>query len=548
MPKFDVIFVLPYLFSDHPSFPEGILKRALEAHGFSVGIIETPSWQEPAAFSVLGAPRLFFAIIPGPVDSVVLNYTSTRKRRQEDLYQKNGGAFFSGCPPSIKFKIRPDRTVVVFANRIRQMFKDIPLVIGGVEATLRRFAHYDFQEDKIKRSILFDSRADLLATGMGEKQIVAIAQKANAGIPLKELDIPGTARIARDIGRFGAYEVLPTMAEILKEPAKLVEAALKIESARVWGNGALQPQDGRFVVEHPPQDYTTQDLDGIYGRPYSRSHPNSKTLSPALLMNLFSVTSHRGCGGGCAFCSISLHEGKRIISRSPGSILNEIERFNQHPRWNGIVSDIGGATAELYGSDCTNTQCKRASCLSEETCKTVRSTDKYLQLLRQCRQVKGVRKILLGSGTRYDLLLQNPELLEEILVFHPGKFLRVAPEHTEKEVLDLMRKPAFEVFEEFVELFNRIDGQLKRKVELAPYLIVGHPGETMKDVLRMAERLKKIKVKTTDVQVFTPTPGTLSTAMYYAGVSPEFKEIPVERNIKELQKRKQVLTGKTLFA
>lgn len=545
MPKFDVIFVLPYLFSDHPSFPEGILKRTLEAHGFSVGIIETPSWQEPGSFSALGAPRLFFAIIPGPVDSVVLNYTSTRKRRQEDLYQENGGAFFPGCPPSIKYKIRPDRTVVVFANRIRQMFKDIPMVIGGIEATLRRFAHYDFQEEKIKRSILLDSRADLLVTGMGEKQIVEIAQKANTGVLLKELDSPGTARVAKNIDRFSEYVVLPTMAEILKEPTKLVEAALKIETARIRGKGILQPQDGRFVIEHPPQNYTTEDLDRIYGYPYSRRHPVSKTLSPALQMNLFSVTSHRGCGGGCAFCSISLHEGKRIISRSLGSILKEIEGFNKHPRWKGIVSDIGGATAELYGSDCSNTLCKRVSCLTKEICKTVRSTDKYLELLRQCRKVKGVRKIFLGSGTRYDLLLQNPALLEEILVFHPGKFLRVAPEHTEKGVLDLMRKPSFEVFVEFVELFNRINSKLKRKVELAPYLIVGHPGETMNDVLRMAERLKKLKVKTTDVQVFTPTPGTLSTAMYYAGVSPEFKEIPVERNIKELLKRKQVLTGKT---
>lgn len=544
MPKFDVIFVLPYLFSDHPSFPEGILKRTLEAHGFSVGIIATPSWQEPGSFSLLGAPRLFFAIIPGPVDSVVLNYTSTRKRRQEDLYQENGGAFFPGCPPSIKYKIRPDRTVVVFANRIRQMFKDVPMVIGGVEATLRRFTHYDFQEDKIKRSILFDSRADLLVTGMGEKQIVAIAQKADAGMPLKELDIPGTARVAKNIGPFSEYVVLPTMAEILKEPAKMVELTLKIESARIKGKGILQPQDGRFVVEHPPQDYTTEDLDRIYGYPYSRSHPGYKSLSPALQMNLFSVTSHRGCGGGCAFCSISPHEGKRIISRSLGSILNEIEGFNKHPRWKGIVSDIGGATAELYGNDCSNTQCKRVSCLSKETCKTVRSTDKYLELLRQCRKVNGVRKIFLGSGTRYDLLLKNPALLEEILVYHPGKFLRVAPEHTEKGVLDLMRKPAFEVFEEFTRLFNNINSKLKRKIELAPYLIVGHPGESMKDVSMMAERLKKLKVKTTDVQVFTPTPGTLSTAMYYAGVSPEFKQIPVERNIKELQKRKQVLTDK----
>ncbi len=569
MAKFDVIFVLPYMFSDHPSFPEGILKRTLEANGFSVGVIQAPAWQKPESFAVLGAPRLFFAIIPGPVDSVVLNYTSTRKRRKEDLYQMNGSAFSPGSPSSIKFKIRPDHTVVVFANGIRRMFKGIPIVIGGIEAAMRRFAHYDFQQDKIKRSILLDSRADLLVTGMGEKQVVEIAKIARTGVMITEPDIPGTAKVVKDINAFNNYVFLPTMEEIVKEREKLVEAALNIESARMRDKGIIQPHDGRFVVEHPPQEYTSEDLDTIYGYSYSRDHPNSKTLSPALQMNLFSVTSHRGCGGGCAFCSISIHEGKWVVSRSMSSILREIEGFNRHPRWKGIVSDIGGATAELYGSDCTNIKCNRASCFlpiksfvgsrggfSKEPlaaggtmlvhpiarpCKTIGNTGHFLTLLRKARKIKGVRQIFLGSGTRYDLMLQNPELLEEILAFHSGKFLRVAPEHTETVVLELMRKPVFEVFEAFADLYNRMNRKLKRKVELAPYLIVGHPGESMKDVIKMADRLKKLKVKTTDVQIFTPTPGTLSTAMYYAEVSTGFKRIPVEKNIKELQRRKQVL-------
>ena len=553
MPQFDVIFILPYLFSDHPSFPEGILKRALEANGFSVGVIETPSLHEPGSFARLGEPRLFFAIIPGPVDSVVLNYTSTRKRRREDLYQKNGNAFFAGRPPSIKYKIRPDHTVVVFANQIRQTFKRTPIIIGGMEAALRCFAHYDFQQDKIKRSILLDSRADLLVTGRGEKQLVEIAKQAQAGTVLKELDIPGTARVTKDTGTFKDYVFIPTMEEIIQEKTKLVEATLAIESARIRGKGIIQPQNGRFVVQHPPETYTPEDLDTIYGYPYSRAHLSEKTLSPALQMNLFSVTSHRGCGGGCTFCSISLHEGRRIISRSMSSILTEIEDFNKHPRWKGIVSDIGGATAELYGNDCANMKCKRVSCFSGYAapnkkypagiCKTIGSTNKFLTLLRNARKVKGVRNVFLGSGTRYDLLLQEPELLEEILTFHSGKFLRIAPEHTERFVLDLMRKPAFEVFEAFVALFNHTNAKLKRKIELAPYLIVGHPGETLKDVLKMADRLKKLKVKTTDVQIFTPTPGTLAAAMYYSGISPDFKEIALEKNIKELQKRKHLLTG-----
>jgi uncharacterized radical SAM protein YgiQ len=542
MPKFDIIFLLPYVFSDHPSFPEGLLKKTLEANGFSVGIISTPFWQDPGAFSGLGPPGLFFAIIPGPVDSVVLNYTSTRKRRNEDLYQEKGLAFFPGCPPSIKYKIRPDQTIVVFSNRIRQVFKDTPLVIGGIEASLRCFVHYDFQKDQLKRSILLDSRADLLVNGMGEKQLLAIASHARAGAPLKTLDLPGTARVTKDISGFAHYVLLPTWEDLRQEPRKLMEAALKMESARMANQGIVQQQTDRYVVAHPHEIYTPRDLDTYYGYEYSRTHPDKGVRSPALVMNLFSVTSHRGCGGGCAFCSISLHQGKQVISRTESSILEEIQRFNRHPHWKGVVSDIGGATAELYGTDCTKPSCPKVSCFLKSPCDHLRSTlstGRFLQLLREARRVKGVRKIFLGSGVRYDLMLQNPELLEEILSFHPGNFLRVAPEHTGPTVLELMRKPGFHVFEEFVSLFNRLNRQMKRKIQLALYLIVGHPGETMKDVETLARHLKKLKLPTLDIQVFTPTPGTLSTAMYYAGVSPDFKPIPVEKNVKELMRRKE---------
>ncbi|MGE5341320.1 MAG: YgiQ family radical SAM protein [Candidatus Omnitrophota bacterium] len=545
MRSFDIIFVLPYLFSDHPSFPEGILKRSLEAEGFSVGVIETPFWQEPSSFSVLGAPNLFFSIIPGPVDSEVLNYTSARKRRREDLYQENANAFFNGYPPSIKYKIRPDQTVIVFANCIRKIYKDIPIITGGIEASLRRFAHYDFQKDQIRRSILLDSRVDLLVTGMGEKQIVAIARLAKSGAPLKETDISGTVRIAKDIDHYNNYVIIPTMEDIVKEPGKLMEATLKIESAAMAGQGVIQPHDGRFIVQHPSQPYTSQDLDKIYGYSYTRRHPSHHTVSPALRMNLFSVTSHRGCGGGCAFCSISAHEGKRVISRSVSSILNEIEGFQSHPEWKGIVSDIGGASAELYGADCTQPVCKRISCLLDHPCPVLQSktTNPFLDLLRQTRIITGVKKIFLGSGIRYDLLLRNPELLEEILRFHSGRFLRVAPEHTDGEVLTLMRKPHFEVFESFVKLFHAINRKLGRKIELAPYVVIGHPGETLKSVYTMAALFKKLNLKTTDVQVFTPTPGTLSTAMYYAGTSMSYVPIPVEKNINALMKRKHMLTS-----
>lgn len=543
MPKFDIIFVLPYIFSDHPSFPEGLLKKTLEANGFSVGIIAAPFWQELAAFSGLGPPNLFFAIIPGPVDSVVLNYTSTRKRRKQDLYQEEGLAFFPGYPPSIKYKIRPDQTIIVFANRIRQVFKDSPMVIGGIEASLRCFVHYDFQKDRLKRSILLDSRADLLVNGMGEKQLLAIAAHAKAGASLKTLNLPGTAKVTKDISGFTNYVFLPSWEDLVKEPGKLMEAALRMESARMLNKGIVQQQVDRYVVAHPNEIYTSRDLDTYYGFNYSRAHPDEGVRSPALKMNLFSVTSHRGCGGGCAFCSISLHQGKQVISRSESSILEEVRRFNQHPHWKGIVSDIGGATAELYGTDCTVPLCPKVSCFSKSPCQHLRSSGRFLQLLREARRIKGVRKIFLGSGVRYDLMLRNPELLEEILSFHSGKFLRVAPEHSGQTVMELMRKPGFHVFEEFVSLFNRINRKMKRKIQLALYLIVGHPGETIADVVTLAQHLKKLKLHTLDVQIFTPTPGTISTAMYYSGVSSDFKPIPVEKNVKELMRRKEMVTG-----
>lgn len=544
MSKYDIIFVLPYLYSDHPSFPEGILKHHLESHQFKVGVIQTPFWQKPESFTPLGKPRLFFAIIPGPVDSVVLNYTSTRKRRNEDLYQREGQAFFPGHPPSIKYKIRPDRCVVVFANRIRQVFKDTPLLIGGVEASQRRFAHYDFQADKLKRSILLDSRADLMVTGMGERQILQIAQQAAEGTALNEIDLPGTARITKDVSIYNNYITLPTMEEISGNASKLVEAAQKIQSAAAQGKGIIQQQDNRYVVEHPASAYSPADLDTVYDYPYTRQHLDGKVVSPALQMNLFSITSHRGCGGGCAFCSISMHEGKRIVSRSEESIFREIHHLRKHPQWKGVISDIGGATAELYDTNCHNKKCPKISCLFPNQCKSLRSTDPYLQLLRRARQTQGVKKIFLGSGVRYDLLLQNPELLEEILDFHSGRFLRVAPEHTEPHVLKLMHKPPFERFEEFVKLFQKINRNLKRKIELAPYLIIGHPGEHNRDAAAMKKKLRSLGVGTTDVQIFTPSPGTLSTAMYYAGQTPQGESLSVEKDIKALVRRKNILAGK----
>lgn len=543
MSPFDVIFVFPYPFSDHPSFPEGLLKRALETSGFSVGIIETPSWQKKEAFQALGRPRLFFAIIPGPVDSLVLNYTANRKRRKEDLYQMGGKAFFPGAPLSIAHKVRPDRTVIVFANRLREAFKGVPIVIGGIEASLRLFAHYDFLENRIRRSILLDSRASIAVAGMGEKQLVALARLSREGAPLEEAVLQGTARVCAHPPKDCETVILPSVEAVQQDPTCLLHAQLLIEKAALAGKRLAQEQGGRYIVAEPREVYVRSDLDSIYGLPYSRSHSGHKRLSPALQMNLFSIDTHRGCGGGCAFCAIGVHQGKGVISRSKGSILDEARRLTRHPRWRGFISDVGGPSAEMYGMDCVEGACVRASCLFPKVCSRLPPVRSFVELLREIRTLPGIEKVFVGSGIRYDLFLNHPDLLKEILTYHVGRFLRIAPEHTQGPVLALMRKPAFESLKTFVRLFHRINRGLKRPVELRPYLIVGHPGETPEDVREMAKRLKGLSLPATDVQIFTPTPGTLATAMYYAEMSPNGKSIPVEKRISVLVERKALLTG-----
>jgi uncharacterized radical SAM protein YgiQ len=541
MSSFDVIFVLPYPFSDHPSFPEGILRKALEVEGYRVGVIEMPFWQEKESFAALGRPRLFFAVISGPVDSVVLNYTSARKRRREDLYQFRGKAYFEGYPPSIKFKIRPDRTTIVFTNRLKELYPHAPIVIGGLEATLRCFAHFDFQQDKIRRSILLDSKADLLVTGMGEKQVVSIAQALDSGSTSGLFMLPGTASATKELPERGSFVELPSFEVILADRTKLLEAHLILERALLQGKGAVQRHGDRYVMQHTAQDYSPSDLDHIYDQHYTRMHLEGTPYSPALRMNLFSVTSHRGCGGACSFCSIEVHQGKKVISRSPESITKEIRSLTRHPEWKGYLSDIGGATAEMYGNDCETEACPKASCLFPERCRMFSPGERYRELLRECRKLPGVKKIFMGSGIRYDVVLNNPELLEEILLYHSGKFLRIAPEHTEDPVLDLMRKPPFRTLKSFVSLFNAVNRNLKRKIELAPYLILGHPGERSADVVEMKKKLKSLGLKSTDVQIFTPTPGTLSTALYHAECDLSFKSIPVEKTISKLVERKRLL-------
>lgn len=540
MSGYDIVLVLPYKFSDHPSFPEGVLYRVAEAAGCRVGVIEQPRWDSAADFRRCGKPRLFFAVVSGPIDSVVLNYTASLKRRREDLYQPDGEGFFAGSAPSIKNRIRPDRVALVFTSRIREAYKDAQVLLGGMEASGRRFAHYDFQSGKLRRSLLLDSRADLLVHGMGEEPLRQIIAAVRSGAKLAELQLPGTAAVFRDPPAEGVE--LPEWELLEREPERLIGLWLAKQRAAAQGVPAWQRFQNRAVVAQPQQPLDNSGLDSIYALPFTRNHLDRSSFTPALRMNLFSVTAHRGCGGGCAFCAISEHEGKKIISRSEESILQEVESFKKHPAWRGVVGDLGGASADMYGAGCA-APCARRSCLWPEGCDSFSGGDRYLELLRAVRKSKGVKQVFVASGLRYDRLLQAPQLFSEVMRYHTGKFMRVAPEHSSAAVLDLMQKPRWEVFEQFVRMYREVSRGLERPVPLYPYLVTGHPGETRQDVAELQAALQRLRLRNKDVQLFTPTPGTLSTAMWVSGLGPDLKKVAVERDYSRLQQRKQLLTG-----
>ncbi len=460
----------------------------------------------------------------------------------EDQYQTEGKGFFEGYPPSIKYRIRPDNTTIVYANRIRENFRDVPVIIGGVEASLRQFAHYDFQKDKIRRSILFDSRADMLVSGPGEKQILKIAESIRDGKKIGDLELKGTSKILKNVTKISDRVELPALEDIIEDKKTLLKAYLQKEKGIGTRKTICQKNGDRYIVNFPSEIYTGDDLDKFYSYDYSRTHTERGIYSPALRMNLFSITSHRGCGGGCSFCSITLNEGKKIISRSVHSILNEVNSLMNHKEWKGVITDVGGPSAEMYGYGCSVTGCIKNSCMSPGNCPSLKRGDYYLKLLRKLRNIRGIKNIFIGSGVRFDNLTGNRELLSDILEHHTGRFLRIAPEHTEDHILKIMRKPGFNALDQFKEEFTKINNKMKRKILLSPYLIIGHPGETFEDVKNMKLKIRSLGLKTEDSQIFTPTPGTYSTALYYSEINPDGSSLYVEKNIKELVRRKKYLS------
>lgn len=516
--ELDVILVSGDAYIDHPAFGVPLLARWLEGHGFRVGIIAQPDWRSKESFMTLGRPRLFFGVSAGAMDSMVAHYTPARKLRHDDAYT-----------PGNRHGARPNRAIMVYTSRLKEAFKDVPVLIGGIEASLRRFAHYDFWENKVRRSILFDAKADLLVYGMGERAILEVAERLRDGVPMKELrDVRGTAYVCNgfdsgDCVSIPSFEEVSASKDTFAEAFRTTYLQQNPWSARV----VVQQHGNRALVCNPPAlPLTEAEMDAVYSLPFEKSpHPAYSETIPAWEQIKTSVTSHRGCFGGCAFCAITMHQGKTIQSRSKSSIIAEITAMTRKSWFRGTVSDIGGPTANMYGLGCRNVEamkkCQRESCIFPDICSNLKTADApATSLLQAVRSLDGVRHTAVSSGVRYDLLERQPAYFSELTGHHVSGLLKIAPEHLVDRVTDIMRKPGKKVFETFLTRFRSESDRLGKRQFIVPYLISGHPGCTLADMLDLALILKKLGMKVEQVQDFTPTPGTIATCMFYSGIDP----------------------------
>ncbi|MCC7565988.1 MAG: YgiQ family radical SAM protein [Methanomicrobiaceae archaeon] len=525
--RFDVILVTGDAYADHPSFGTALIGRTLWDAGFSVGVIARPDWKDDADLLKLGKPRLFFSVSAGNVDSMVNNFTANLKRRREDVYAPGGRAR------------RPDRATIVYANRIHALFPETPIVLGGIEASLRRFAHYDYWSDSVRQSILADAPADLLVYGMGERQIIEIARRLSAGEDVGSItDISGTVhkmdlRIWRAADR-NRFVVLPGYEEVKQDTTAYARAfALHCsEQDPIRGRAVSQPHPKTVIVQNRPAlQLSTGELDRIYEQPYAReAHPSYTEPIPALEPVRFSITSHRGCFGGCSFCALTHHQGRIVQSRSIASVVREAERMTRMQGFKGIVQDVGGPTANMYGMVCprwgTAGTCPDRECGTD--CASLdRSHGRQRELLERLRRIPGVRRVFIGSGIRHDLIPAEDEpYLAELCGHHVSGHLKVAPEHVADRVVACMHKPPKEVFLAFMERFSALQAGKKKRQYLLPYFMSGHPGCTIADMIECAEFIRDTGLYSEQMQDFTPTPMTASTCMYHTSLDP-FTMLPV---------------------
>jgi len=591
----DIIIVTGDAYVDHPSFGMAIIGRLLESQGFRVGIISQPDWKSAEAFTVLGKPRLYFGVAAGNMDSMINRYTADKKRRSDDAYTAGG---MGGS--------RPDRASIVYSQRCREAYKDVPIVLGGIEASLRRIAHYDYWQDKVRRSILLDARADLLLFGNAERAIVEVSRRLNEGEPITDLnDIRGTAFLRLDtpegwmeidstrIDRPGKIDRiinpyvntrdlescqieqsndqtapadepqilhiqpkvkldrattvirLPAYEKVSRDPVLYAHASRVLHLETNPGNArALVQQHGDQEVwlNPPPIPLTTEEMDFVFGLRYARvPHPvyGDKEI-PAYKMIRFSVNIMRGCFGGCTFCSITEHEGRIIQNRSQESIINEIKEIRDKvPGFTGVISDLGGPTANMYRIACKSEEiersCRKLSCVYPGICPNLNTDHSALtQLYREVRQLKGVKKVLIASGLRYDLAVQDPEYVRELVTHHVGGYLKIAPEHTERGPLDKMMKPGIGSYNAFKKMFERFSKEAGKDQYLIPYFIAAHPGTTDEDMMNLALWLKSNDFKADQVQAFYPSPMATATAMYHSGRNP-LKRLSYKRSAEKVE-------------
>ena len=522
--QLDFVYVCGDAYVDHPSFGSAIISRVLEDRGYTVGMICQPDWRDERSVCVLGKPRLGFLVSSGNMDSMVNHYTVAKKRRHQDAYSPGG----------VMGK-RPDRAVIVYCNLIRKTYKDTPIIIGGLEASLRRMGHYDYWDNKVRRSILLDSGADLISYGMGERSIVEIADALASGLKAGELTfIRGTVYKTRDKDDVEDAVRLPDFEAIKSDKRAYAKSvALQYENTDPFqARRIYETYDGAlFVVQNPPAlPLSTIDMDDVYALPYMRTwHPmyDKEGGIPALEEIRFSLTSNRGCFGGCSFCALTFHEGRIVQARSHESIINEAKMFLADPHFKGYIHDVGGPSAEFRAPACKKQlkhgACRDRQCLWPQPCPTLRvDHSDYLQLLRKLRDLPGVKKVFVRSGIRFDYLMADKDktFLRELSRYHISGQLRVAPEHISDHVLCRMGKPGVKVYDAFIREFEKVNRQLGKDQYVVPYLMSSHPGSTMKDAIALAEYEKKAGINPRQVQDFYPTPGTISTCMYYTGIDP----------------------------
>ena len=521
---YDFLVITGDAYVDHPSFGTAIISRVLEAEGYRVAVLAQPDWRKLESFTELGRPKLGVFLSGGNIDSMVAHYTVAKRRRSTDAYS-----------PGNRMGLRPDRATIVYANKVREAFGDIPLIIGGLEASLRRFAHYDYWEDKVRRSILLDAQADLLVFGMGERATREIAARLAGRTPVGEItDVKGTCFLAKSPEQCAYPKVeCPSFEQVSSDKKAYARATMVQyeEHDPIRGKAVLQRHGERILVVNPPaMPLDTAELDAVAALPYTREpHPMYDKMGgvPAIEEVRFSVIHNRGCFGACNFCSLAFHQGRIVTSRSHESVLEEVEQLTRHPGFKGYIHDVGGPTANFRRPACQKQLkaglCRNRACLAPEPCPNLDADHSdYLALLRKVRQVPGVKKVFIRSGVRFDYLLQDKsgEFFAELVKYHISGQLKVAPEHCVAEVLDCMGKPHIQAYERFREKYRRLNQRFGKEQYLVPYLMSSHPGCTLADAVHLAQWLNAEGRQPEQVQDFYPTPGTLSTCMYYTGIDP----------------------------